>query len=310
MQTPVPFGIETLNNSPLEDAFPGDYPCKQRDGVYDVSVMNFMEAGTTQQLSFEGTASHGGGTCQLAVSRDPEPTAESIFKIIQVYEGGCPISSEGNTGTHPFTFQIPKGFPNGRATFAWYWNNRIGNREAFMNCAPITVIGGSEDLDVFDALPSLFLANLPSSDCSIEEGSSLKVPNPGAFLLQNHDAPVRFPSGPKCKEYSASQVAGMSPYDFQTQTNLASYAAPVTNALSMSHMTSSDGLDRLTASSPLTSAVAVTMNETLAAGICNSAGTDLFCSLDGRQFGVCIWNGTIVWRDVALGQHCKNRRIA
>lgn len=138
MSNPVPFGADTLTTSPLANAkigTPGsDFPCKQRPGVYDITAMNNMKVGDPQKLDFKGSASHGGGTCQIAVSMDPEPTANSTWKIIQVFEGGCPIDANGNAGTHPFTFVIPEKFPNGRATLAWTWYNRIGNREIYMNC--------------------------------------------------------------------------------------------------------------------------------------------------------------------------------
>lgn len=231
MQKPVPFGVDSLDNSPLEDAFPGNYPCKQRTGVYDITTMNFMKVGEPQELSFEGSASHGGGTCQLAVSLDTEPTPDSTFKIIQVFEGGCPISADGNSGTHPFTFTIPEGFPNGVSTFAWFWNNRIGNREAYMNCAPITVSGGADDLSYYDSLPNLFLANLPSSDCEAPESQSLKVPNPGQFVMKSGDELVE-PVGAKCKAYAASQTEGVQGYQSATKPNIAAYKAPANAAAS------------------------------------------------------------------------------
>ena len=226
MQKPVPFGVDSLDNSPLEDAFPGNYPCKQRTGVYDITTMNFMKVGDPQELSFEGSASHGGGTCQIAVSLDTEPTPNSTFKIIQVFEGGCPVSSDGNTGTHPFTFTIPEGFPNGVSTMAWFWNNRVGNREAYMNCAPITVSGGSDSLDYYDSLPNLFLANLPSSECEVPESASLKVPNGGQFVLQAPQESLIAPSGPKCSAYAASQTEGVKGYQSATKANIAAYKAP------------------------------------------------------------------------------------
>lgn len=129
MQTPVPFGVDTLNNSPLVDAKPGtsasDYPCKQRAGVYDITAMNNMKVGEPMELSFIGSASHGGGTCQLAISTDLEPAYNSTFKLIQVFEGGCPIQAGGNDGTHPFTFDLPTGTPNGRLTLSWMWYNHV-----------------------------------------------------------------------------------------------------------------------------------------------------------------------------------------
>lgn len=230
MQKPVPFGVDSLDNSPLEDAFPGNYPCKQRAGVYDITTMNFMKVGEPQELSFEGSASHGGGSCQLAVSLDTEPTPQSVFKIIQVFEGGCPVSSDGNTGTHPFTFAIPEGFPNGVSTFAWYWNNRVGNREAYMNCAPITVSGGSDDLDYYNSLPNLFLVNLPSSDCESPDSTSVTIPNPGQFVLKDPAGSLAAPSGPKCSAYAASQLDGVQGYQSATKANIAAYKAPASDA--------------------------------------------------------------------------------
>lgn len=230
MQKPVPFGVDSLDNSPLEDAFPGNYPCKQRSGVYDLTTMNFMKVGDPQELSFKGSASHGGGTCQLAVSLDTEPTPNSTFKIIQVFEGGCPISSDGNTGTHPFTFTIPEGFPNGVSTFAWYWNNRVGNRESYMNCAPISVSGGSDNLDYFDSLPNLFLVNLPSSDCEAPDSTSVEIPNPGQFIMKDPQGSLSAPSGPKCSAYAASQTEGVKGYQSATKSNIAAYKAPANAA--------------------------------------------------------------------------------
>ena len=230
MQKPVPFGVDSLDNSPLEDAFPGNYPCKQRSGVYDISTMNFMNVGDPQELSFEGSASHGGGTCQIAVSLDTEPSPNSTFKIIQVFEGGCPVSSDGNTGTHPFTFSIPEGFPNGVSTLAWYWNNRVGNREAYMNCAPITVSGGSDSLDYFNSLPNLFLVNLPSSDCESPDSTSVEIPNPGQFVLKDPAGSLAAPSGPKCSAYAASQTEGVQGYQSATKANNAAYKGPANAA--------------------------------------------------------------------------------
>lgn len=164
MQHPIPFGKETLNNSPLVDAKPGtsqsDYPCKQRPGVYKVDTVNKMSVGSPIELNFTGSASHGGGTCQISVTLDKEPSVKSVFKVIQTYEGGCPTAQDGNSGSTDFSFKIPKGFPNGRMSLAWTWYNKIGNRELYMNCAPIEVSGGSDNNDVYDALPNMYLINM------------------------------------------------------------------------------------------------------------------------------------------------------
>ncbi|KAF2771696.1 hypothetical protein EJ03DRAFT_250225, partial [Teratosphaeria nubilosa] len=183
MQNPVPFGVDTLDNSPLVDAAIGssgsNYPCKQRTGVYDITAMNNMKVGDTQLLDFKGSASHGGGTCELVYTTDLEPTANTTFKLFQTYQGNCPTSSDGNGGTNPFTFTLPQGTPNGRMTLAWIWYNYEGNREIYMNCAPLHVTGGSDTKDFYDSLPNAYIINLPSSSCSTPENEAVIIPNPG-----------------------------------------------------------------------------------------------------------------------------------
>ncbi|KAK5168086.1 uncharacterized protein LTR77_006654 [Saxophila tyrrhenica] len=236
MKTPVPFGVDSLNNSPLNDAKPGtsgsDYPCKQRPGVYDITKMNHIAVDTPTEMSFEGSASHGGGTCQIAITKDKEPTANSTFKIIQVFEGGCPVSSDGNGGTHPFSFSIPKDFPNGVMTLTWLWYNRIGNREAYQNCAPITVTGGSDNDDYFDSLPNMYLINLPTSECQSTQdyaSNSVKIPHPGQFFMQEPAGQDIAPaSGPQCAASAAAMTEGVSGYKASPiiTTNGAAYSAP------------------------------------------------------------------------------------
>lgn len=160
MKSPVPYGVDTLNNSPLG---PSDFPCKQRAGVYAIKQVNDITVGEQQTLSFTGSATHGGGSCQLSVSLDKEPTARSTFKVIHSIVGGCPT-----TGTDPATlnFTVPKEVPNGEWTLAWTWFNRIGNREMYMNCAPVSVSGGANDNTLFEKLPDMFVANIADTQCS------------------------------------------------------------------------------------------------------------------------------------------------
>lgn len=232
MANPIPFGVDTLNTSPLQNAKPGssqsDFPCKQRTGVYDISAMNNMEVGQPQLLSFNGSASHGGGTCLISVSMDKEPTYKSTWKVIQVYEGGCPTSGDGNDGSTPDTFVIPKGFPNGRATLSWTWYNKIGNREVYQNCAPITVTGGSDNKDYYNSLPNLYVINLPTSECESVETTDLKIPFPGQFVLQDSKS-IKAASGPSCSASAAAMTSGVSGYKSATSNEGAAYSAPAKN---------------------------------------------------------------------------------
>ena len=72
---------------------------------------------------------------------------------------------------------LPRDLPNGNATFASTWFNKIGNCEVFMNCAPVSISGGTGDETAFAALPALFLANFEGE--STAGPGVLNIPNPG-----------------------------------------------------------------------------------------------------------------------------------
>jgi hypothetical protein len=190
LANPVPYGAP--NNSPL-DVSGSDFPCKAVP--YTVATMNNWEVGSQQSISFTGTAVHGGGSCQVSVTTDKEPTKESKWKVIYSIEGGCPAATEGNLdqngpsldGTFPFT--VPSELPNGEMTVAWTWFNKIGNREMYMNCAPITVSGGSDDKAAFEALPDMAIANIGGDSCTTKEGSDYTFENPGQYKISAGKGP-------------------------------------------------------------------------------------------------------------------------
>ncbi|MCJ1246788.1 hypothetical protein MMC30_003997 [Trapelia coarctata] len=212
MGSPVPYGKSTLNNSPLA-ADGSDFPCKQRSGVYAAEgASNTMPIGVNQTLSFIGSATHGGGSCQISLTSDKAPTASSQWQVIYSIIGGCPAGATGNIGGDPngsgaskFEFSIPQGIAPGEYTLAWTWFNKIGNREMYMNCAPVTVTGGSKkrDAEPVSAIgieapaqapgfsvnkratfPPMFVANVgaPGGGCGTTESTDLMFPNPGQFV--------------------------------------------------------------------------------------------------------------------------------
>lgn len=199
MLNPKPFNQATLNSSPLA---PSDFPCKQRAGVYDITEMNQWDAGTTQVITFKGSAVHGGGSCQFSITTDPEPTDKSQWKVIESVVGGCPSNVSGNLpsnspddeGAAKFPVTMPSNIPDGRYTFAWTWINKVGNREFYMNCAPIQVGSGSGSASaasaasVLGALPDMFVANLPATECSTKENEDFNYPNPGKNLVEGNGA--------------------------------------------------------------------------------------------------------------------------
>jgi hypothetical protein len=189
MKSPVPYSVDKIDNGPITEA---QFPCKSNLG-YTVSTMNKMAVGEKQSLSFEGSAVHGGGSCQLSVTTDTEPTKDSVFKVIKSMEGGCP----GVQGPEEFDFELPDSIPNGKATFAWTWFAKLsGGPEMYMNCAPIEVSGGASDNSKFDALPDMLVANIASTTCKSQTSKDLKFPNPGsAVQTAGDDADVVDPEG-------------------------------------------------------------------------------------------------------------------
>ncbi|KAJ4296784.1 hypothetical protein N0V90_006832 [Kalmusia sp. IMI 367209] len=188
MASPEPFG--SPNNSPL-DPSGSDYPCKMTSATAGEGPMNDFKVGSSQQLSFTGSAVHGGGSCQLAVTTDKNPTKDSKFKVIHSIEGGCP----GVNGPSTFQFDVPDALPNGEAVFAWTWFNHIGNREMYMNCAHITVSGGKDDTAAFEKLPDMALANInvgSGASCKTAESSDYTFDGVG----KNGDTVERVGSGP------------------------------------------------------------------------------------------------------------------
>lgn len=67
-----------------------------------------MAIGEPQTLSFQGQATHGGGSCQISLSTDKQPTKDSVFKVIYSIEGGCPSKNPGNVGVNPFGYGADK----------------------------------------------------------------------------------------------------------------------------------------------------------------------------------------------------------
>ncbi|KAI9923708.1 hypothetical protein ASPWEDRAFT_699551 [Aspergillus wentii DTO 134E9] len=208
MKSPHPYGQSTLNNSPLA-ADGSDFPCKQRNGVYAAANGdNTFKIGEEQSLTLVGSATHGGGSCQISLSTDLKPTKNSKWMVIKSWEGGCPIKTNGNIGNSPSStvpsnlkFKIPKGIKNGKYTLAWTWFNRIGNREMYMNCAPITVTGGSSKRSNDEAsiqkrssnFPPMFIANV--NGCTTKENYDIRFPNPGKYVQKLGDAKNLLPKG-------------------------------------------------------------------------------------------------------------------
>ncbi|KAK4214126.1 hypothetical protein QBC37DRAFT_284483 [Rhypophila decipiens] len=235
MNTPTSFNLNSgsplLQVGPLGDANP--FPCH---GATTVNSVTTLTAGSSTPVSFTGLAVHGGGSCQFSITYDypGSATDPAKWKAIYTLIGGCPASAAGNlpagspdpdgradgphcgndSGTECMrTFQvpIPKGLKNGNATFSWSWFNKMGNREMYQNCAPVTITGGTEDSAFYDALPAMFAANIPGQ-CTTGPEGVLNIPNPGKYgkvLEQPHAG----------TEGSCAQAGGIPTFEVGNDNN-------------------------------------------------------------------------------------------
>ncbi|KAJ6438410.1 glycoside hydrolase [Purpureocillium lavendulum] len=225
MVNPVPFDKGNLNNSPLvEDG--SDFPCKfdQKYTANPAGASNVYAQGSTQQLTFRGSAVHGGGSCQVSVTTDNPPTKNSKWKVIHSIIGGCPARGQAqNYPTDPglvnpdkYDFTIPKELAAGNYTLAWTWFNRIGNREMYMNCAPMAVTGSGGSDGFLNTLPDMFVANLGprGARCETKEGPDLVFPNPGKNVAyENKLTPTNTapPGGVSCQAAGGPAPTGAAP---------------------------------------------------------------------------------------------------
>lgn len=124
--SPMPLGYKGIPGIPenLKDynyvspmlSSGADFPCKGHLNLLSDKVAGAPQAtwaaGTSQSWTLEGSATHSGGSCQVAISEDSGKT----FKVVKSYVGGCPLV----TGTTKNTFLVPKETKSGKQIFAWY----------------------------------------------------------------------------------------------------------------------------------------------------------------------------------------------
>jgi hypothetical protein len=335
MAHPVPF--VSPNNSPL-DPSGSDFPCKVGgggSGSYDIKTMNKWSVGSTQILNFTGTAVHGGGSCQLSVTIDKTPSPASVWKVIHSFEGGCPAAAGGNlkedgSNGRPgeFSFTVPEELPDGEMTVAWTWFNKVGNREMYMNCAPVTVSDGSKDAAGFDALPNMAVANIQGQgNCHTSENSDYIFENPGKYVTKggvgpyiplcggapsgSTGAPPQPPAGSQAPAPPSEPVVPTPPIPISTLHTLVT----VTSALSPPTLPSLPAANSsLIASASPTAPALPSKAPVPVPGTGTTNGTA--CSPDGAlvcngetQFGLCNW-GKVIWQPVAAGTKCQDGKIA
>ncbi|KAJ9353204.1 CAZyme family AA11 [Paecilomyces variotii] len=316
MTSPIPYANTTLNNSPL-DASGSDFPCKIRSDMWAnqeaLLKLNTFEIGQNHTLAFEGIATHGGGSCQISLSTDLEPTKDSKWMVIHSIEGGCPINTAGNLddggATTPvpntFQFSIPDGIAAGKYALAWTWFNRVGNREMYMNCAPITVTGGSQKRDESsskalskrDSFPPMFVANI--NGCTTPENVDIRFPDPGDSVVYAGEpsnlqavgqAACTGGPGPGPSGSSGSSPSTVSPTASPATSSLA--ASSATSAASESSVTSAPESTPTGAPGIFASGASPIASQTATVSVVAASPSSSSSSSSGALSGSCSPEGT------------------
>lgn len=167
---PYTTDIDYSMTNPLSQSG-SDFPCKGYQSLYDTaqgaSVVTWTP-GQSLNWTLTGSATHNGGSCQVSLSYD----RGSTWTVLHSYIGGCPL-------TPTWDFVLPNDTPAGDALFAFTWNNNLGNRELYMNCAHVTIAsGGGSANPPFSSRPATFFAN-NGNGCTTVETKDVLYPNPG-----------------------------------------------------------------------------------------------------------------------------------
>jgi hypothetical protein len=234
-----------------------------------------------------------------------------VWKVIHSIEGGCPTADPGNGGTvASFPFTVPSELPEGQLTMAWTWFNKVGNREMYMNCAPIKVSGGSGD--GFDSLPDMAVANIAGQgSCATSETFDYTFANPGKYVTKAGKGPYKELCGGAASEGGSTGGSGSTGSSGSTGGS-GSGSAPTTPAASVDPPKQPATVPE--ASTPKTPSTGGSSSGSASSGSASSGGSS--CSQEGAimcsgedKFGICS-NGAVIYQSVAAGTKCQNGAIA
>lgn len=254
--------IDYSMKAPL-DASGSNYPCKGYQNDPNQVPSTTYDSGSTYNITLDGSATHGGGSCQLSLSYDQGQT----FRVIKSMIGGCPLKTS-------YDFTIPAYAPSGEALFAWSWQNEIGNREFYMDCAVVQIHGNQHkrqgSYDSMDSLPGIWKADLQSiNDCTTVAGENPVYPHPGPDVEYGGDLNSSSPPTPgDCDAISptshSTNPPPSDPYTSYAPTNntAQAYAPPDTPAAS----SDDSGLDLILKNKAQGSAPASSMVDASGAG--------------------------------------------
>lgn len=311
MTNPKPFATNNGNGPLAENG--ANYPCAASS--FD-GVPTEWKAGESKMVTFMGGATHSGGSCQFSITPDTKPSKQSQFKVVHSVIGGCLSEIKGNakedpnyTGSPGVNVKIPDDLPAGKYTFAWSWLNRSGNREFYMNCAPITVTSSSKKsvADSIGGLPDMFVANMPPAlkgGCSTTEGEDFNYPNPGKsvqkmpVLAPNYGNTLTGPQCPTMTKWGAGNGQLGSPGSTPTK--------PEPSAAPTKPVSPPTNSGIVGAPTPTPKPQPETPPPAAGSVPCTNNG-GLVC-IGSSQFGICN-NGAAVPQALAAGTKCQGGAI-
>lgn len=238
-------------------------------------------------------------------------------------------------GADKFQYTIPPEITPGDYTLAWTWFNKIGEREMYMNCAPITVTGSSHyakrDLDNaalssddntfakrdMSSLPDMFVANIGNGCSTAPSGTDLAIPvaNRGKYIQRFDTGPLTPPVGNCGGSSSDGTGAGTAvpvPPAAQPSAHAPSpspEAQPSTPALQPPPHPQPQPQPQLQPSAPSAqpqgspSSAALTHIPSLTTGTCHTPGKSV-CSPDSLSIGTCDEHNQVIFQPVPLGTKC------
>lgn len=258
LANPTPYGSDTLTNSPLASSG-SNYPCQvsgssstfySKDGISNTAI-----AGETITMSFKGSAVHGGGSCQVALTTDMQPSKTTRWSVILSIEGGCP--TKDGSGPSTYDVKIPSDIPAGDYSYAWTWTSKeSGTQEYYMNCAPLTVKSSSSSSKkrfsnlaqrdaVMNDYPPLAVYNMGNlNSCKSELSSSPIYPFPGSTVERLASSSPAFAkiTGSDCFAKGVSWTGPSSSTSSSSDSSSSSSGSDTTSAL----VASGKGIDSTT----------------------------------------------------------------
>ena len=240
-----------------------NFPCRGSIGLVGTDqgkAVADWAAGSQQSLTVDGSAFHGGGSCQASLSYDKGKT----WTVIHSYLGDCPSGA----GPTSYDFTVPADAAAGEAVFAWTWFNKIGNREMYMNCAVVNIQAGKSKKRrgvAMSSRPNMFVANV-GNGCGTSEGKDLQFPDPGADVTTK-GSNFGPPTG-KCATGGGSNPAPQQPSS-SSSSAAASVPAASSSSVAASSAPSPTGTQKPTPSIP--GGVFATVSETSSGAVAPSA---------------------------------------